>query len=515
MTAGAVGSRIRAWSSAPERPAGWIVGEAAGSRYFIGRWLFLRCLGVVYLVAFVSLGGQVTGLLGARGILPAGELLQAVGGYYPGLRHWHLVPSLFWLGSSDTALRGLSIVGAVGALLLVANIAPRSMLVLLWVLYLSFVAVGQAFLSFQWDALLLESGLLALFLAPRHWWFPGRSTTRVSPLGVVLVWWLLFRLTVGSGIVKLTWGDPTWRHLTALDFHFWTQPLPTWTAWYANQLPEWIKRASVVGTFVLEIGTPLLIFGPRRTRWVAFAGVVALQALIGVTGNYTFFNLLTVALALLLLDDAVWGRVLPRALVARITRRADPAGGRAPSLWAGVCGVLLLLASAAKFAETLTPRSSPSPVDRVFAWVDPFRSINGYGLFRVMTTTRREIVVEGSDDGRSWRAYAFKFKPGDVRRRPRFVEPFQPRLDWQMWFAALAPYRDTPWVEAFLTRLLQGSPPVLGLLGGNPFPDRPPRYVRALLYDYRFTTGPERAATGAWWSRTLVGAYSPVLSLGR
>jgi hypothetical protein len=501
-------------ASALERPARWLTGEPGGSTYVLSRWLFLRSLGLVYLIAFWSLGVQVDGLLGSRGILPVADFLGAVGRYYPGPAHWHLVPSLLWLGASDAALRGVCVLGAVAALLLVLDVAPRSMLMLLWLLYLSLVAVGQDFLSFQWDVLLLETGLLAVLLAPGHFWLRPRGGSWVSPLPLLLLWWLLFRLTFASGVVKLTWGDPTWRHLTALDFHYWTQPLPTWTAWYMSRLPEWLDRVSVVVMFVLELGAPLLIFGTRFTRRIACVGVLVLQGMIGATGNYTFFNMLTVALALLLLDDEAWSRVLPRGLVARLTGSA-PAGRTTASLPALAIGVLLLLGSSAKFLETLTPRSAPASLDRVFAWVDPFRSLNGYGLFRVMTTTRREIVVEGSENGRDWQAYTFKDKPGDVMRRPRFVEPHQPRLDWQMWFAALGRYEDTKWFEPFLTRLLQGSPRVLGLLGGNPFPDRPPHYVRALLYDYRFTSAAERAATGAWWRRRLLGAYSPVVSLDR
>ena len=514
VTGATAESRSHTLASALERPARWLVGATGGCTYVLGRWVFLRALGLVYLIAFWSLGIQIEGLLGSRGILPATDFLAAVGRYDPGLAHWHLVPSLLWLGASDAALRGVCVLGAIAAVLLVLDVAPRSMLILLWLLYLSLVAVGQDFLSFQWDALLLEAGLLAVLLAPSHWWLRPRGPSPVSPLALLLLWWLLFRLTFASGVVKLTWGDPTWRNLTALDFHYWTQPLPTWTAWYMSQLPEWFDRLSVVVLFVLELGAPLLIFGTRFTRLLACAGVLLLQGMIGATGNYTFFNLLTVVLALLLLDDATWRRLLPHRLVARLSASA-PAGRPVGSLLALALGVVLLLGSGAKFLETLAPRRSPACFDRVFAWVDPLRSINGYGLFRVMTTARREIVVEGSEDGREWRAYAFRYKPGEVGRRPRFVEPHQPRLDWQMWFAALGRYEDTRWFEPFLTRLLQGSPAVLGLLANNPFPEHPPRYVRALEYEYRFTTPAERAARGAWWRRRLLGAYSPVLSLGR
>src|SRR5436309_5117770 len=315
-------------------------------------------------------------------------------------------------------------------------------------------------------------------------------------------------------MVKLTSGDATWRNLTALDFHFWTQPLPTWTAWYVNLLPAGAKKLMVVGTYLLEIGVPFLIFGPRPVRLAACGGVILMQLLIFGTGNYNFFNLLTIALALLLVDDAVWASVLPARLSQALQGTVPPAGALFPRLATTLVAVLLLAASSVKLWLTFFPYGSlPRVIARPMVWVEPFRSVNSYGLFRVMTTERPEIVVEGSDDGQTWLAYELKYKPGDVTRRPAFVEPHQPRLDWQMWFAALDRFETTPWFRNLLIRLLQGSPPVLRLFARNPFPDRPPRFVRAMEYDYRFTTPEERRRTGAWWSRRLEGSYSPVASL--
>jgi len=501
--------------SAVESACQWLVGAADGrSTYALTRWVFLRALGVIYLIAFLSLWVQVKGLIGSQGILPAAQYLQALR-VHVGPERYRLAPTLLWLGAGDAALGLACAVGAVAAVLLVCDVAPVACLALLWGLYLSLVTVGRDFLSFQWDVLLLEAGFLAIFFAPGHL-LPGRSAApAVSATVLFLLWWLLFRLAFQSGLVKLTWRDPTWLDLTALDYHFYTQPLPTWTAWYAQQLPAWFKRLAVVVTYVLEMGFPLLILGPRTLRLAACAGVVVLQLLIFATGNYNFFNLLTVALALLLLDDACWARVLPEALVRGLSvaeASSGPAGGAA-MLRVVVAGVVLVV-SCAKFWQNLSPRASlPQPVLRALAWVEPFRTVNSYGLFRVMTTSRVELVVEGSDDGRTWRAYEFKDKPGDVARRPGFVEPHQPRLDWQMWFAALGSYESTPWFPQFLARLLEGSRPVLGLLRRNPFPDTPPRYVRTLAYDYRFTTAAERRVTGAWWYRRLLGEYSPVVSL--
>lgn len=486
-----------------------LVGSSSGSTYTLSRWIFLRALGVIFLIAFVSLWVQVKGLIGNQGILPARELLAAAQAQLGGERY-RMLPTVFWLGSSDAALQLTCALGATCSVLLIADVAPGPMLAMLWLLYLSLTVVGRDFLSFQWDVLLLETALLALFLAPWRL-IPARSESAVPALGLLLLWWLLFRLTFASGVVKLTWNDPTWHNLTALDYHYWTQPLPTWTAWYMSQFPEWFKRFSVVVTYVLEIGFPLLLFGTRTMRLIACAGIVLMQLMIFTTGNYNFFNLLTLALAGLLLDDRAWSVVLPDGLMRWVTGpNAVALEARGLGLVGTALAVLLFVLATVRFVQALTPRGGGfGPL----AWLESFRSINGYGLFRVMTTTRREIVVEGSDDGTTWRAYEFRYKPGDPLHRPGFIEPHQPRLDWQMWFASLSPYEVTFWFQEFLTRLLQGSPAVLGLLRTNPFPNHPPKYVRAVLYDYHFTTTAERRATGAWWTRTYVGPYSPVLSL--
>src|SRR5213596_2172050 len=482
--------------------------------YVLSRWLFLRLLGLVYLIAFVSLAVQITGLVGEHGILPAGDFLARAHATYGGAAY-RLLPTLCWLGAGDGALRLLAWGGAALSLLEIAGVAQAPVLLLLWALYLSLSVVGQVFLWFQWDALLLETGLVAILYAPARW-LPSLER-EPEPSGAMqwLVLWLLFRLMFLSGITKLASGDPTWRNLTALDYHFWTQPLPTWTAWYVNLLPSGAKKLMVVGTYLLEIGVPFLIFGARPARLAACAGMILMQLLIFGTWNYNFFNLLTMALALLLVDDAVWASVLPARLSQALQAAAPAAGALFHRLATTLLAVLLLAASSVKLWLSFFPYESlPRLIARPLVWVEPFRSVNSYGLFRVMTTERPEIVVEGSDDSQTWLAYDFRYKPGDPSRRPAFVEPHQPRLDWQMWFAALSRYDYTPWFQAFLARLLEGSPRVVALMGRNPFPDHPPKYARAQLYEYRFTTWRERRETGAWWSRTVVGAYSPVVTVG-
>ncbi len=407
------------------------------------------------------------------------------------------------------------------AIALIVGVAPVPCLVLLWMLYLSLAVVGREFLGFQWDNLLLETGFLAIFFAPWQLW-PGSSrTTPPSRLALWLLRLLLFKLIFSSGCVKLSSGDPNWRNLTALSFHYQTQPLPTWLAWYANQWPLWWHKTSCAFMFAVELGVPFLIFAPRRPRLLGCFLLVGLQLLILLTGNYTYFNLLTLALCLLLLDDFALRRLLPRRLSGFLGGTGQPPG-QLPSAntrrWhraATLCvAVVFVPISCLHISQSLGADSRwLSPLEVADDWLLPFRTVSGYGLFAVMTTERREIIVEGSDDRVSWLAYEFKYKPGDMNRRPGWVAPHQPRLDWQMWFAALGSYRNNRWFVNFCIRLLQGSPEVLGLLARNPFPEHPPRYLRAETYRYDFTESAERRATGAWWKRKRVGEYLPPISL--
>jgi hypothetical protein len=492
-----------------------------------GAWLFLRLLGLAYLAAFGSLLIQAPGLIGRDGILPAQAFLTAVGRYADagqlGLERFHLVPTVLWLGAGDRAILSLCAAGIALAALLVAGIGPLVVLPLLWLDYLSLTVVSGEFLSYQWDALLLEAGLLAIVFAPATWrerWGQRQDPPRV---GRWLLWWLLFRLMFGSGIVKLASGDPTWHGLTSLTFHYETQPIPTPLAWYAHQLPFWFHRASTAAVLGVELVVPWFVFAPGRLRHAGSALLIALQALIALTGNYAFFNILTIALCITLLDDDLFGRLFgPLARSARSAAPSPETGAPSPPSvclrwrqWApAACALLTVPVSAVTIAEQagLEPPGA-SLVRPVRDVLSPFRSINPYGLFAVMTTTRPEIIVEGSDDGVAWRPYEFKYKAGDVRRRPPFVAPHQPRLDWQMWFAALGQFDREEWFQRFCLRLLEGSPAVLRLLASNPFPDRPPRMVRGTLYQYHFAGAAASRKAGVWWVREPLGAYSPPLSL--
>jgi hypothetical protein len=513
----AVSPDAAGWAAALDGGLRQIAAIPADASYRTSRWLFLRGLGLVYLTAFLSLWPQLRGLIGEEGILPASEYLDRIrrSGDGPEIGG---VPTLFWLRADDRALRAACGAGVVLSLALVLGVAPAACLVLLWALYLSFASVGQVFLSYQWDVLLLEAGFLGALLAPWSWTAPPLSGGggAVPTAALLALWWLLFRLVFQSGVGKLTSGDRAWRDLSAMEYHWWTQPLPNRVAWWARQLPGWCHRAATLGTHVLELAAPLLIFVPGRGRLVAFAGIVALQLLIHVTGSYNFFNVLTVVLALLLLDDAAWAELLPplaAAVPGGASTAADPGGVQ---VMAGtVVLAAALLVGGARLIRTAGPEGVlPAPVQGALRRIEPWRTINGYGLFRVMTKRRPEIVVQGSRDGEEWRDYVFRWKPGAPERAPRYCAPHQPRLDWQMWFAALGRFRFTPWFHAFLERLLRGSEAVQELLEEVPFEDGPPRYVRALRYEYRFTDVEERRRTGRWWTRELRGVYAPPRELG-
>jgi hypothetical protein len=471
--------------------------------------LFLRLLGAVYFVAFASLAIQITGLIGERGVMPAGKFLEWAHSMY-GAEAYRALPTVFWLGAGNAALKVAAWTGVVLSLALVFGLAPRITLFLLWLLYLSFSVAGQDFLSFQWDALLLEAGLLAILWAPATWLL-GREEWRPPELARFLLVFLLFKLMFLSGVTKLLSGDPTWRQLTALDYHFETQPLPPWTAWYAHHLPHWVHAGLTLVTLVVEIGVPWMLLLPprfRRLRTGAVVAIALLQLGIAGTGNYGFFNLLTLVLCVPVLDDAL----LARLRILRPARELAPETPARQTIVLVVGPLLLLLSTlsmAREIAYTLPAGRGmkfwPRAGDAAMAWVAPLRSINGYGLFRVMTTERPELVLEGSRDGQRWEAYEFRYKPGAVDRRPRFVAPFHPRLDWQLWFAALNPMGSYEWLQTLADRLRAGAPEVVALLGRSPFGREPPRYVRAVLYDYRFSTGEERWRTGAWWVREEQG----------
>lgn len=476
------------------------------------RWLFLKILGVIYFIAFISFFVQIPGLIGENGILPTENFLTYLQKNLGPISFWSF-PTLAWFNMTNAALQFFALLGAAASLFLIFGIALTPVLLILWLLYLSLFTVGQTFMSYQWDILLLEVGFLAIFLS------------RGSLIIIWLFRWLLFRFVFMSGAVKLLSGDPVWRNLTALNFHYETQPLPNLIAWYAHQLPEWFQKVSVGAMFFIQLAVPFLIFAPRRLRFFAAFSIIFLESLIFFTGNYNFFNILTVSMCIFLLDDTFIRRFFPQKFVSRIIKaygqKLASDSGRAVLIALAV--LIIFLSSSLMFMNF--SGAFPWPSGHIYRIIDQFRVVNSYGLFAVMTTLRPEIFIEGSNDGEAWLEYGFKYKAGDLSRRPKWVAPHQPRLDWQMWFEGLnaernimgssdpTTYRYNAWFRNFMIRLLQGSQDVLALLDKNPFPDSPPKYIRAVAFNYHFTNFQERKETGNWWKREFLGAYLPPMTL--
>jgi hypothetical protein len=463
--------------------------------YRLTEAFFLRLLGLIYLFAFASLWPQIIGLIGSHGIVPAERLLRAVRAEL-GLRAFYTVPSLFWISPHDGTLLALCTLGSIASLCMMLAVLPRLASLACFVLYLSITSIGEPFLSFQWDALLLETGFLALF-AGAGW--------------LVLAYrLLLFRLIFESGVVKIASHDPNWRNFHALRFHFMTQPLPNPIAYYVHHSPPGLLDALTAATLVIEFAAPFLLFFPRRPRYIGVAFLVLLQVVILFTGNYAFFNLLTLALCLWGLDDSFFVKLAP-LLDWRFPRFSLPRFGPVFRIAANLCIAILVALAVIQLLELVKPRVA-APFSRPLALVGPFEIVNSYGLFAVMTTTRPEIVLEGSNDLRTWLEYNFPYKPGNTHRGLPWVAPYQPRLDWQMWFAALGDYASNTWVSGLLYRVMTSEPLVTKLLDPPPFP-KPPRYMRVLQYRYEFTTPAERARTGAVWQRKLQGVWFGPVSL--
>ncbi|MEM9729582.1 MAG: lipase maturation factor family protein [Myxococcota bacterium] len=470
--------------------------------FVVSSWVFARLLGVTLLIAFVSIGVQAQGLFGPTGIAPIADFVasaQRAG------HSFFVHPSFFWFWSGDGSITTVWVVGAIAGTAMALGVLPGLAALVGWAAYLSFVAVGWPFMSFQWDTLLLEVTFTSMFFVP--WCVRDRLRTHCDPNPVArwALWFLLFRLVFRSAWVKLASGDATWQDLTALEYHYFTQPLPTVFAWYADKLPGWFQKTSCALMFVIEFGAPFLLVVPRASvRRTGAALIAALMGAIALTGNYGFFNLLTVLLCLTALDDGLLSRFFGRRL-------ATPASERKISNWKQRTfigpAVVILIAAIVFFGGTFGERRRARFLSPLYA----FATFNNYGLFAVMTTTRPEIVLEGTLDWEHWEPYVFRYKPGPVERAPVWVAPHQPRLDWQMWFAALGDFRRNYWLAHTMRRLLDGEPEVLDLLETNPFEKQPPRQIRALVYEYSFTTADDRRETGAWWSRGEPKLYAPVL----
>ena len=467
------------------------------SGYQLVSALFIRLLGIIYLVAFISIAPQIDGLAGSHGILPFHQQLEYFAGQH-GIGRYLLMPNLFWLNDSDKALQAAAVAGCLVSILIILNYVQRFALVAAFVLYLSLYYAGQLFMNFQWDALLLEAGFLAIFLNPR------------SRIIILLFRWLLFRLRFMSGLSKLSLQDPTWSGLTALNTYFEVQPLPAPLAWYAQQLPEWILKVGTASTLVIELVVPFMMFLPRRFRFVAAWITILWQILILLTSNHNWFNILTIFLCLFLFDDKAVKKVIPNRLQNLLLKDTPaPSNNPVARIFPRVLAVFIVFVSAVQIVELATMKQSTGWIHSVVNLGETYRIVTKYHVFPTMKTERIELEISGSQDGTTWKTYEFRYKPQDPYTRPEFIVPHQPRLDWMMWFVTLHPMF-MPWFDQFLHRLLENSPQVIALLKNNPFPDSPPRFIRVEAYRYRFTTFEERKKTGQWWHREALGPFTPL-----
>lgn len=504
--------------------------EKHRGHYGVVRWVFPRMLAGIYLIALVSWGLQFEGLVGENGILPAKNFIENIHAFEEreGKTLFWQVPGIFHLHYSDAFAHGCLIVCCVLCVLVVAGVAQGPLLMLLWFGYLSFATTGDIFMGYQWDALLLEAGLLAPIMAPWRLW-SWRHPDEPPRGSIFLLHWLLFRLMFLSGYVKIAGGDLPWEDMTALLYHYETQPLPNGLSWFAHHWPRWFHVAGCWIMYGIELGLPFAIFLGRWGRLAAALGFVFLMAIIFVTGNYNFFNLLAVALAITLLDDRWWPRFVRRWLCtdAEAPRPALKSWTRWPAPAAVLPVVLFTLVAADSFLAGRVRGFERLLPDILHEWLDApvsrTRSFNAYGLFQDMTEERPEIVLEVSDDGILFLPLDFKYKPGDPHIAPRFIAPHQPRLDWQMWFAALYPGYDPrrdahpgspmQWFGQFCTALLQHKQPVWDLLEPPPFPIEKITHIRAKLYRYHFTDPDVRQISGDWWQRELLGNFSGTMTL--
>jgi len=523
---------------APASAVRWLLdSEHGASDRLIPRWLFLRWLGFIYFSAFYSLIFQIRGLIGPEGILPASDYLDAVAHSLGHVRFWY-APTLLWFSSGPHMLVGLCWAGMVGSILLVLNIWPRGALAVCFLCFLSFVSAAGDFSGYQSDGMLLEAGFIALFFAPpgfRPRFGASRPPSRAS---LFLLQWEWFRIYFESGLVKIVSGDPQWRNMTAMDEYYQNGPLPTWIGWYLQHLPHWFHASTAYATLALELGLVWMLFLPRRWRILCFFLVTSWQIGIILTANYTFLNYLVLALGFLLLDDRLllslvpqrWKPYLLNQLKAdRIDEiRPNDSGEVVPpslkvhrssahpqlaALKFSLTGLMLgwiFYSTTVQMIWIIWP-SFKLPTTPIEA-LDPFRIANRYGLFAVMTRGRYEIEFQGSEDGQRWEAYPFRYKPQDPSQPPGIYAPYQPRFDWNLWFASLGSWREYPIVLSTEIQLLSNDPDVLTLFAGNPFAHAPPTQVRAVLWQYWFTTRAEKRNTGLWWRREFLGLYAPAIT---
>jgi hypothetical protein len=478
--------------------------------YWLTRFVILRLLGAIYAVAFLVAINQIIPLIGRNGLLPVGMFMDRVslayGSRSSGFVH---LPSLFWFDHSDTFLLIAAWVGLILSCVVVAGFANALLLGALWLLYMSFVHVGQDWYGYGWEIQLLETGFLAIFLCPL---LDLRPFPKRAPpfLIIVLFRWLIFRIMLGAGLIKVR-GDEVWRNGTALFYHFETQPIPGPLSRWFHFLPRMVLKFGVWFNFLAELIAPLFVFWPRTARHISGSVIVLLQLVLIISGNLSFLNWLTIVPALACFDDGFWSKILPRRIVLKAeAARAGATASKPMLVTASIVTLIIAFLSINPVINLLSPRQIMNTS------FDPFELVNTYGAFGSVGRERYNVIFEGTldetpDETANWKPYRYKGLPVDLDKRPPQIAPYQLRLDWQMWFASMSTYEEYPWTLHLVSKLLHNDPGAVGLFAGNPFPGRPPRYIRAILYRYSFARpgNPNKR----WWNRERIGdLWLPALS---
>lgn len=462
--------------------------------FALTRLVFQRSLGFIYFIGFLIIVNQFTALLGEKGILPAPAFLKRI--------EFLDSPSLFWFYFSDPFAKGLGILGLVLSIVAMTGISESvglwfSVVVWasLWLIYLSFVNIGQTFYGFGWESLLLETGFLAIFL--------GSKDTAPPVIVIWLLRWVLFRLMFGAGMIKLR-GDSCWRDLTCMTYHYETQPMPNPLSWFFHHLPTVVQKGSVLFNHFVELIVPWFYFIPGPVGAVAGAITLVFQLILIFSGNLSWLNYMSMVLCITCFDDSILSKIVTVGL---------PQVGSLSLFRQGVLALLTLGVGALSVRPIQNLISKTQAMNTSF---DPLHLVNSYGAFGSVTRERMEVIVQGTTDTQlsavtKWKEYGFKGKPGDVKRMPPLISPYHLRLDWQMWFAAMSPYYYHSWILNFVAKLLEGDPAVQSLLRENPFPESPPKFIRLELYQYHFTKAGD--PSGHWWKRTRVESYLPPVSL--
>lgn len=467
----------------------------AGS-YYLTRLVFLKALAFVYLIAFLVVVHQFRPLLGEKGLLPVPQFIK--------IAPFSSFPSMFYFFPKDWAFLVFGLIGAGLSLVTLIGLSEKNglfvhMLVwfLLWLIYLSFVNVGQTFYSFGWESMLLEAGFLAIFL--------GDANTKVPTIVIWLLRFELFKTMFGAGLIKLR-GDPCWRDLTCLIYHYETQPIPNPLSWYFHNMPVWFHKMGVLFNHFVELIVPFGYFAFQPIAWIAGVFTLFFHGMLAFSGNFAFLSFLTAILAITTFPDSILSKIIPIALPATLS--ASPIFSKTVIVIATILALLNIRPILNLFSARQIMNTS----------YDPFHLVGSYGAFGSITRPRYEVIIEGAEDdvlteSTKWKEYEFIGKPGKLDKVPAQIAPYHLRLDWLMWFAAFNPAVSDPWFIHFVEKLLQNDKAVLSLLKTNPFPSSPPKHIRAQRYIYHFTTPDEKSKSGNFWKRELVGEYFPPVSL--